>query len=646
MVRQNESRVAGDGAGSRRMGIEKGALAVRARSENASALLAVVVTIVVLAALGLGVLTLGALEAETARAGLASRQAAFAAESGLRAVRSWFDAPAGSAGAWIVPAASDVDRSWRRVDPEGDGTSVAYTGAPAPWNVVYRQGRDDLFERPYRGGPDLSFEGDAQGPDLLLVDDAASPASRAFLASLSGGLFSGALAPRLSVRLTRIAVHAPPRIPGSGGGGPIRLGIATIDVTAGVFLTSPSGETLLASARASGVLQEIPYALPGPLRAAAIEDGSGLDVRWGSVTVDGDASLGPDPVAATRGGWPWRSASRRLIADADLDGTADDTDADGTGDLAEWLGLPDAALADPWFRLLAGGTIAGTPAPASAQPWPFDPSLIPGPYTTASDRSGLFQHGGATRPLPDLLSMRAAAAEGGPEAHLLRYAGGGATPLFVEGSETPRTLEAITRGQRGLFFFDTTDGLPPSDADADGTMDNLTPAIVVTDPAWESSGCLVVNAVTFTIVDSYRSAAGTVAPPGEPCADIDADGTCAVGEWFLSLDYPTDPLATGAAFTRLGVMATSAALEPRARGPNASAALTYSGLLVLAGRLEPSHGARLYGAAAVGTAVNIPAAAGREPFQILYDERLGRGVWPPADTRLPRTVWSRRSVAP
>src|SRR5262249_911054 len=112
------------------------------RREKASALLAVVVTIVVLAALGLGVATLGALETETARAGLASRQAAFAAEAGLRAVKGWFDAPAASAGAWMVPAAADVDRSRRRVDPEGDGTTAADAVAPPPWDRVYRPGRD------------------------------------------------------------------------------------------------------------------------------------------------------------------------------------------------------------------------------------------------------------------------------------------------------------------------------------------------------------------------------------------------------------------------------------------------------------------------------------------------------------------------
>lgn len=617
----------------------------RSLSERASALLAVVVTIVVLTALGLGVATLGALETETAREGLASRQAAFAAEAALRAVKSWFDAPAETAGAWMVPAAGDVDRSRRRVDPEGDGTSVAYSGAPAPWNVVYRQGRNDLFERPYRGTPVLSFEGDAKGPDLLLVDDASSPAARAYLAAFSRALFSGTLAPNLAVRITKIAVYAPPRILG-GAAGPVRLGIATIDVTASTFRVSIAGDTLLATARASGVVQEVPYARTGPLGAGAIEDGSGLDVRWGTVAVAGDAVLGPDPVAATHGGWPWRSISRRLIVDANLDGTADDTDLDGAADLAEWLGLADATLDDPWLRFRVGGTIAGAPSIA-AQPWPFDPSQIPGPYTTDADRSGLFQHApGGAPTLPDLLLLRAAAADGGSEAHLFRYAGGTSPPLFAEGGEPPATFESLTRGRRGLFFFDTIDGLPPRDADADGTSDNLTPPVVVTDPAWWSGGCIVVNAAAFAIDDSFRAGAGTITPPGEPCADINGDGTCAIGEAFLRLDYPADPLAAGAAFTRLAMVTTSAAATPRARGPDTAAGISFAGLLVLAGRLEASHGARVSGAVAVAAGVRLPAAPGREPLQILYDERFGRGEWPAPDTRLPRTVWSRRSVTP
>jgi hypothetical protein len=133
--------------------------------------------------------------------------------------------------------------------------------------------------------------------------------------------------------------------------------------------------------------------------------------------------------------------------------------------------------------------------------------------------------------------MRAAAADGGPEAHLFRYASGTSPPLFAEGNGTPATLEALTRSRCGLFFFDTMDGLPPRDADADGTIDNLTPAIVVTDPSWESDGCLVVRTASFAIDESYRSASETLALPGGPVRTSTAKAR-APRAVFLRLDYP------------------------------------------------------------------------------------------------------------
>src|SRR5205823_1060020 len=160
---------------------------------------------------------------------------------------------------------------------------------------------------------------------------------------------------------------------------------ATVEVTASVIRLAGGSEEVLSSAKASGVLQEIPYERRGPLEAAgAIESGDRIDLRWGETRTGAGASFGADPRASTAGGWPWRSLERRLVRDADGDGTADDADGDGTADFDEWLALSDTTLADPWFRLLVGGAIAG--AAAGTQPYPFDPSPIPGPYTTDDDR--------------------------------------------------------------------------------------------------------------------------------------------------------------------------------------------------------------------------------------------------------------------
>ncbi len=90
--------------------------------ERGAVLVVVVVVTVVLTLLGLGILSLGAMESAAALDALRARQAAWGAEAGLRAVKHWFDAPAGSAGEWMVPAPSEVDRSQRRLDPDGTGS--------------------------------------------------------------------------------------------------------------------------------------------------------------------------------------------------------------------------------------------------------------------------------------------------------------------------------------------------------------------------------------------------------------------------------------------------------------------------------------------------------------------------------------------
>ena len=81
-----------------------------------------------------------------------STQALFAAEGGVRIVKKWFDTPSGSA-AYLVPTTSQMDRNHRFVDDDYDGTYGPYVSAIPPFNVIYRQGTNDPFERPYRGTP-------------------------------------------------------------------------------------------------------------------------------------------------------------------------------------------------------------------------------------------------------------------------------------------------------------------------------------------------------------------------------------------------------------------------------------------------------------------------------------------------------------
>ena len=477
----------------------------------------------------------------------------------------------------------------------------------------------------------------------MIARDSAASGVRTFLSRLSAELFRVPPGPNLVLRLTRIAIFAPPQLRIAGASQ--RFGIATVETVAELVQVTSDGERVLAAGRASGVIQEIPYGATGPLTAGVLEDGTGLDVRWGTIAAAGDISFGGAPRSAGAAGWPWRSLARHLIRDADLDGTADDTDADGTADLDEWLALPDATLSDPWYRLLAGGQIAA--APAGGQPYPFDPAAIPGTYDTDADRSALFQTvPGAVSALPDAPLFRAAASDGGPEAHLFLYAPGTSPPLFRERDGIATSFEDATRGQEGLFYFDTTDALAPHDADGDGTIENLTPAIVVSDPGWWARGCLFVNASSFSLADSSRDDRVEIAPPGEPCADLDADGACEEGEPFLALGYPADPLAPGSSFARLGVAPASAATPRRVSGPQVAAPGSFSGLILLTGRWEGASNARVFGAIAAAGSVRVPPTAGGERLQVLFDSRMARDLWPPANARLPRTVWQRRSVAP
>ena len=612
--------------------------------ERGAAMAVVALTTFVLAALGIGLLVLGAVDSDSARNSLWARQAELAAESGLSLVKHWFDAPSGSAGAWMAPTVGDVDRGGRRVDPDGDGSTEPFATAPVPWNVIYREGTDDLFERPFRGTPSLALLGDAAGPDLVIDDENSASAVRGFLASVNRELFPAPGARDVVVRLRRISVYAPPSVRGAGSS--FRTGIATVEVQADIIRVLDGAEETLATARATGVLQEIPYALPGPALAGRdLKGGDSLDLRWGTVLAARGAELGPDPSSAVPHGWPWLAAARRLVPDANGDGTIDDEDGDGVGDFDEWWALP-GSLADPWFRLLTGGSVRGAPAGAS-HPYPFNPALIPALWTIADDASSIFQRSSlGASPGPDTPALRAAALDGGPEVHLLRYVDGSAPPLFHEGGLPARSFEDVTRGGSGFFYFDTSDGLPPADRDGDGTLDNLTPPITIADPAWNSSGLIVVNAGSLVLADMEPATFARIAPPGEPFDDADGNGTCASGEFFLRLLYPLDPAAAGASFGRLGILPCAGGRVPERSGPSAEVPLTHAGLLMTSGGLVLGGGLRVYGAVVAAGDIEgrSGSAMGRPPAQVLFDSRLAHDAWPPADMRIPRTVWQRRSV--
>ena len=110
---------------------------------------------VIMTLLGLAFMLVGQTEANIARNKRDTEQALFTAEGGARIVKKWFEAPSGTS-SYLVPTTSQMNRTLRYVDDNSDGTYGAYSTATSPYNVTYRQGTDDPFEKPYRGTPALA----------------------------------------------------------------------------------------------------------------------------------------------------------------------------------------------------------------------------------------------------------------------------------------------------------------------------------------------------------------------------------------------------------------------------------------------------------------------------------------------------------
>ena len=153
--------------------------------ERGSALLISLLVMVILTFLGISYLMLAQTESQIAENQLSAQQALFVAESGARMAINWFNDPSGTG--YKVPTAAQVNRAIRWYDHDGDeGTANVKGIAGDTAKPVYRDGTDDLFEKPYRGSNYLSFLGEEshagtdEGPDLR-IDAAAGGTQAAFL---------------------------------------------------------------------------------------------------------------------------------------------------------------------------------------------------------------------------------------------------------------------------------------------------------------------------------------------------------------------------------------------------------------------------------------------------------------------------------
>ncbi len=615
----------------------------RQGAERGSALLAGLVVLALLLLLALGLALVADEEARTARNYLRGEQASWAALGCLRCVRQWLENPDPAAG-FVVPLPAEVNRTLRRVDPAGTGASTLWSSAPPPWNVIYRAGANDLFERPYRGSPALSFAGDSSGPDVS-ISRSGSAAEIGFLDRLGDTLFAAIPGRPERVRLMSITLQGPPV---DRSVSPARrLGIATILVTVSIQAPGPGGVMREAAARsARGVLGELPYrdAAGGLLAAGNIDGSSGLDVRWGTLAARGGVTPPLPDAASWPSAWPRDAAGRVLVSDADGDGVADDRDADGTADFTEWLSEPGAAIEDPWFFVSAGSAVAGAPVPAGPddRPWPFDPAVLPSspalPWSGAGDRSDILQ-AAAVDPVPGIAwALWKSAARSGARGHRYYAFDPASGQWRRDGTGPPETPDAATRAGTGLWFFDTTDGNSPTDTDSDGTPDNLGPACLL-GAGWNARGVLVLAAASLLCDAVGPGPASSLTLPGEPCTDRDGDRVCGAAEPFLRLTPPIDPLASGATFVPVGE--GNPAMGP-ARASTLfawSAPIAFEGLLLQAGDLMTGGDATIFGGVVLGGSVIVPAPGPAGVLQVLHDARLDAGLAPAPSTGAPRTFF-------
>src|SRR2546426_381912 len=258
------------------------------QSERGSALIIAVLVMVILTLLGISYLMLAQTENQIAENQLNAQQALFVAEGGARLVMNWFNDP--TATGYLVPTAAQVNRTIRWYDHDATpGPAVVKGVAADPAKPIYRDGTDDLFEKAYRGSNFLSFLGEEshaggdEGPDLR-IDAAAGGGQATFLNTVNNPLFSSSPTPNRRARITRIDLYSPPLI--DIGGQKIRFGIATLKVTAGVFLFPGTAQERQVAQRVTKVvLAEVPYPGDfGPLTSCNFLSTSGdLQVHWGFI---------------------------------------------------------------------------------------------------------------------------------------------------------------------------------------------------------------------------------------------------------------------------------------------------------------------------------------------------------------------------
>jgi len=607
--------------------------------ERGSALLISVLVMVILTLLGISYLMLAQTESQIAENQLNAQQALFVAESGARMVINWFNDPSGTG--YKIPTAAQVNRAVRWYDHDSNPSTANVKGiAGDATKPVYRDGTDDLFDKPYRGNSYLSFLGEEshagtdEGPDLR-IDAAAGGAQAAFLTEINNTLFLNYPSANRRARITRIEVYSPPLIDISGH--TARFGIATVKVTSGVFLYPGTAQERQVAQRVTRVvLAEIPYPGDfGPLTSCNYLQLMGnLKVHWGFINVAANYRF---QIAVIDNdfdsGFPWDDSGAPGFPNAHISGT----------ELTAFLDATDNSLEDPWIGVKAGGQFrdsSGSPlANQAIQPFPFSCTAVGDPKCTDTDHSNLFQNlGFSTIPCPDLdyFFWKQVAASGINNAYYYKYVSGGNFRLNGDPAAPLVTVQTATTGKTGFFFFDTADGQPPTDNNADGIFDNLTADVDFTEP-WNCGGFIFLNAgmLSSTGLGGFPPSRAIYAP-GEPWIESNGIDGWQIGETVLDLTYPTtDPTQLPyPTFTKVGTSTTARS----AKGPSVNGKVHMVGVLYNSGYWNAKGNGKFFGSIITKTGVIEGGGGPTASPDIWFDVCLEAGCWPPPSLHLPRVV--------
>lgn len=625
------------------------------RSERGSALVIALLIMVIMTLLGLAFVLVGDTEARIARNQRDVAQAQFVAEGGVRMVRAWFEDPTGTG--YLVPTTGQMDRTQRWVDDDNDGTYIAYTSAPSPYNVVYRNSTNDPFERPYRGSPAMTLLGTEDHPDVR-ISLSGSVAEKNYLNSLNSSLFGAFPTPLQQSKVTEILVYGPPMLPISGVR--TRYGIATVKVTAKVFeQVGGPAERAIASRTVTAVLNQAPYPASGPIQSCAQLDAHGnFAAHWGLVTSVGTMNLNSNLDNKIDSGIPWYNASRIIARDMNLDGTLstslvtatpDDQDHDGTLDWDDWVSGPN--VEDPWLRFWSEGPIlsnssALTPGcvTSDCQPMPFfqPPSTF---GTGSTDHSNMIMNISLSLcPTYEYAIFKALSQDGNHNCYYYSSDGPGTSTFKLNGSGASIDAIAATNNKTGLFFFDTTTNSAPVDADANGTYDNLTGDVSISGGGYTTGGLIYLNANFATSGSGSVSAQRQLVAPAEPYIDANANGVYDNDEYFVDLNYPATRTGTYSVNGLGRVIDGDTRQDPAVDAGTAgkwNTDINMYGIMYINGKYDAQGNWIYFGS--IVTKNGTYGNGGSGTPDIYFDERIVKGTWPPPELGLPRTIitaWS------